>query len=313
MSLAPQPYEHSGGIGSSLIVVPLAGLIASLVFGLAYAYVDVYSPIGGWISILFVLGFAFAVGAVTVMAIKGSKCRNSVVATILAIVVGLLALYCAWVCFLFVLFRKANAVPFRWSDLPALFFSPAEIWQWILTLNQTGWFMMFGGQFNGPVLWICWAIEAAIILGVLALFGRYAIVGEVFCELCHAWTDDSETLRLSVPEQMEELQSLAAGHLTELYQLEPVAVDEFPRIQVETKRCCQCEKTIACQIKAMTRESDKQGNIVDKAQHLTKFLVITPDEYDRLVSLARRPIEVEPDETSAASNEADSSMEGDVG
>ncbi len=292
MSAVTSQYQHSGAIGSSLIVVPLTGAAASLLLGLAYAYVTVYSPIGGWISILFVLGYAFAVGIATVMAVRGSKCRNTAVAGLLAGLVSLAALYSAWVYFLFVLLRRGN-MPLLWTDLPTLFTSPVLLWNMLQAVNQNGWFEMFGGPVTGGMLWVFWLVEAAIIVGMITIFGMNAISDEVFCERCRAWTDTGEMLRLAVPEKLEELQSLAAGNLEGLYALEPVPLLEYPRMQVETKQCSVCRNMVTCKVKAMSQETDKQGNHVEKAKDLTGHLIISRDEYERMLDLAKRPVAID--------------------
>ncbi len=309
MSLVTSKYQHSGAIGSSLIVVPAVGAVASLLFGLAYAYITVYSPIGGWISILFVLGFAFAVGTTTVMAINKSKCRNTAVASLLAALVSLFALYSAWVFFLFALLRRSNA-PLEWADLPTLFASPLVNWNVIQVIGQNGWFVMFGGPVAGALLWVLWLIEAAIIVGMITMLGRNAISDEVFCERCRRWAASGETLLLSVPEKLEELQGLAAGHLDGLYGLEPVPFDEYPRMQIETKRCGACQDLVTCKIKAMSQEIDKQGSAVEKAKDLTGNLIISRDEYNRLEALAQRPVPI--DEIDEIDEEGDEDSEGEL-
>ena len=37
-------YQHSGSIGMSLVLVPLAGMVASLVFSVVYAYATFHNP-----------------------------------------------------------------------------------------------------------------------------------------------------------------------------------------------------------------------------------------------------------------------------
>ena len=272
MSSATSKYEMSGAIGSSLILVPVVGILAGLVCGSAYAYVTVYSPIGGWISIIFVVGYAFAVGLATAMAIKASKCRNTTLAGILALFVGLFALYSAWIFFLFVLLRQGG-VPIQWSDVPTMFFSAEANWDAVLAINNNGWFEMAGGTPSGIFLWVLWLIEAAIIVGMITSFGFGAVAQEVFCERCHCWIEDGPTLHLAAPERMETLQRLGSGHLEDLYQLDLVAFDEYPRMQVETKNCQECQNTATCRIKAVSLEIDKDGKSSEK---LNRFDTASP-------------------------------------
>ncbi len=86
-------YTHSGELGSSLLLAPIGGLIAAAVLAVAYAYISVYSPIAGWISILFVLGFGFGQGFTVGQIGYLAKCRNSGLLTIVGLVTGVVALY----------------------------------------------------------------------------------------------------------------------------------------------------------------------------------------------------------------------------
>ena len=55
-------YQHSGRLGSGVVVVPVAAVIAAVVLSFAYAYADVYSPIAGYVSIILVAVFGGATG-----------------------------------------------------------------------------------------------------------------------------------------------------------------------------------------------------------------------------------------------------------
>ena len=69
-------YRHSGKIGPAALSVPIMGIIGAIILSFVYAYITVYSPIAGYISILFVLGFAFGVGFAISWAGYSGKCRN---------------------------------------------------------------------------------------------------------------------------------------------------------------------------------------------------------------------------------------------
>lgn len=88
-----QIYSLSGDLGKGLLFAPLVGLVAGAVSAIAYAYVDVYSPIVGVISALFVLGLGFAVGMAVGWGGKVGHCRNAWLLHGIGFVVGLFTLY----------------------------------------------------------------------------------------------------------------------------------------------------------------------------------------------------------------------------
>jgi hypothetical protein len=279
-------YQHSGAIGSSLLLVPLTGILASLILGVVYAYATHYNPLA-WLAVIFVFVYGAAVGVVVASTIKASKCRNAKVASVLAVLVGLFALYGAWSAFLFVFMNRNGVLP--WTAFPRFFVSPLFQWDILLMVNQNGWFEVFGGTPKGIVLWSMWAVEALIIVALIGLIGAGAIVDEVFCERCRVWASDDTSVYLSAPDQMEDLQRLSEGQLTVLESLDTVPADEYPRIQVDTKICANCEELCACKIKAVMEKVDKEGNRTESANDLTGFLLLHPHDYAELLALNDRP------------------------
>ncbi len=303
MSQPASPYQHSGAIGTSLLLVPVAGIFASLVCGLAYAYASLHNPLV-WLAVILVFVYGFAVGWVVAAAVKVSKCRNTKVAGVVAILVGLFAFYSAWAFFLFV-FLRSN-IPLPWTEFPTFLMSPLAQWQMVLAINNNGWFEVFASTPTGLVLWAMWTCEAFIIVAMIGAMGAGSISDEVFCERCRIWADDGDTVYLAAPEEMEELQRLAAGDLDSLSTLDPVAASECPRVQVDTKFCSRCGDMSTCQIKAVMVQQDSEGKLSESAKELTEHLLLSSEQYQELVALAQRPIPVAEDEgeDSAESEEA---------
>lgn len=135
-----QAYEPSGALGN-VVLMAGTGIVASLVCGFAYAFIDVYSPLVGYVSILFVLGFGFAVGTALGFAAKAAKCRNPGFLHGLAALTGLFAVYSSWVFFEFALItRFGDGIPL--AGLIGLFLTPAAVWEIALNVNTEGWFTL---------------------------------------------------------------------------------------------------------------------------------------------------------------------------
>ncbi len=264
-----------------------------------YAYVTVYSPIGGYISILFIVGFGFAVGVLTAMAARISKCRNPKLAAGLGFLVSLFALYSAWVLFLFVLLRRSG-LEVGWAFLPDMFISPAATWSLIKGLNADGWFSIAGGTPSGIILWIFWAIEAIIIVLMVTIITHAAIDEEVFCENCRKWTETDPPLRLALPDDEDVIPRLIAGDVSALHELTPAELGEYPHLIAEVKYCEQCHQTATYQLKFVDLEAEKGEEPKEASKDLTKTLVLTAEAYQSLKQLAQAPPSVEPPEQELA-------------
>ncbi len=281
MNQVKHAYQHSGSSGFSFFLVPFIGVVASLIVAVAYAYATRYNPIV-YLSILLPFVYGAAIGFVVSKATVASKCRSTKVAGLLALLVGLVALYCAWAAFLIVLAELS------WANLPKLLLSPWDMWQVIVAVNADGWFTISGGTPKGLVLWGMWAAEAVIVLGVVGMMGANSIADRVFCERCRAWVGDGVSVYLEPPIEVSDIQSLAEGNLQLLESLESVEASESPRIQVDTKACAGCQDLYTCRIKAVMMTQDKEGNLTESAQELTPYLLISPDQYAVLGKLAVR-------------------------
>ena len=286
MSDSLHEYRLSGAAGGSPFIVPLVGILSSLVMSVAYAYVTVYSPIGGYISILFVLGYGFAVGVLTAMAARLSKCRNPKLAAALGFLVSLFALYSAWVLFVFVVLRRSG-LQMGWAFLPDMFISPGATWGFIKALNAEGWFSIAGGTPTGIILWIFWAIEAIIIVLMVTIITHAAIDEEVFCENCRKWTETDPPLRLALPDDEDVIPRLIAGDVGALHELSAADLGEYPHLVAEVKHCEQCNQTATYQLKFVDMEADKDEEPKETSKNLTKTLVLTEEAYNGLQKLAQ--------------------------
>ncbi len=288
MILSTNTYKHSGNLGGSVFVVPLVGIVAGLILALVYAYVTIYSPIAGYVSILFVLGLGFGVGFLMAYGAITSKCRNPTFLKAAGVLTGVFTLYAAWVFFEFVLLKRGGA-EITWANLPAMFFSPATIWDIAKSINVEGWYSLSSFTPSGIVLWIFWAIEAAIIIVMITVLTGFSIDDEVFCERCNQWLEADQPLALAIPET-EDLQTRAsAGEIDALEALAPATDVDFPRLAVEIKECGRCHGFTTYQVKLADQEVDDDGKTKDEVNDLTQVLLVSGTDRDRLKAIPAAP------------------------
>src|SRR5882757_4385041 len=91
-----QVYKHSGKFG---VQGPILALIAAVVLGIPLGII--YAYLVNWIPFVYVnffatLGYGFCIGIVASLLLKMAKVRHNGISGITGLLVGLIALYCAW-------------------------------------------------------------------------------------------------------------------------------------------------------------------------------------------------------------------------
>ena len=142
-------YSNSGHIGVGLLLIPAGAIAVSVGLSLAYVYVDVYFPIVGYISSLFLAGLVFGILTVISKLAHYSRCCNSLFlhGGIICVVV----FYVSWAIFVYALLnRYDNAFDARLIDVVL---AAGFVWAMARRINEEGWYSVFGFTPAGVVLW----------------------------------------------------------------------------------------------------------------------------------------------------------------
>lgn len=232
-----EPFQLSGHAGKAWLL-PVVGIAAAAASAFVYAWIDVYSPIGGYISILFVL--LLAAGAVLPVALAGRvlKVRSVMQLRIAGAVSGLAALYFAWAFFAWVLLLKGGA-----EDAPSAWFwvqTPAAIWRFANAVAENGWYTI-GHSLTptGIVIWILWGIEAAIVVGAGIVLAPGRILGRGFCEDCEQWMADEEAVMVPADEGAPA-KALRNHGLGGIQEVTAPSARAARWLRISRQRCPQC-------------------------------------------------------------------------
>lgn len=298
-------YKHSGRLGTGLFLLPIVGLLAAVLLSAAYAYAVVYTPIAGYVSLLFVGGLAFGLGWTIAKTGHIAKCRNTGFLAISGFVAGLIALYSSWAVFIFALFSKE--APELAASLDAYYLNPNFTWFWVRTISEDGWFSMFGGPIKGTTLWVMWGIEAAIIVIGTVLFSMMNMDEKVFCEDCNQWCDSHDgPAVLEIPQDATVLETLTPENVDSLAQLDGAPAESEQYIRVDGWKCSACDRTSAIQAKIAKIVIDKEGKASEEAQELTEVWLVDTAAHDHV--MRERPVKqyeaVEDDDDVSESDEA---------
>jgi hypothetical protein len=281
-------YTHSGKLGLSLVLVPIVAFIASVVLGVVYAYLVVYVPAAGYISILFVAGFAFLLGWLISISGYAARCRSTGFLHVAGLIFGAFALYVSWAAFTFALLKRSD-IGFHGSLLD-VFRSPGAIWSFAKAINAEGWYKVLGITPKGALLWIFWVIEALIVILGAAIIAGVGITGRVFCERCNRWcTTTEKAARLGQPQDQSQLAGLGPSNLAPLMSLSPAPESANPHIRVDTWHCPKCRTTAAVQAKTCSFTLDRKGKREEKTEDLTPVCLVSPETLQEIKTLAARP------------------------
>jgi hypothetical protein len=261
----------------------MGAILTVALLSIAYAYVDVYSPIVGYISLAFVVFFAFGVGWTVSKLGYIAHCRSLTFMGLAGLGTGLLALYVSWAAFEYVLLAR-NDESFT-ASLMDVIRSPGAVWETAKVINREGWYSIKGWTPKGGALWAFWGIEAAIIVGFSALFAGHAILEQVYCERCGRWcTAKRDVKRLGLPQSDDQLAQLQPNNLEPLASLGRASPRQNPFVRLDTWLCEKCKRTAAVQAKVVTIVTDKEGKPEEKTEDLTEVWSVTPAALEQIRS-----------------------------
>lgn len=255
-------YQHSGKYGFAPALFLAVGIPLLFILSVLYSYITLYNPIAGYLTLLILAGYVFISGAGISFLLKYGKSRNKTFVIAASVIGGLLALYFAWVIFLYALTNRLGG---GGANFLGLLLDPFAVWNAMVLINKTGWYKIFGTTPSGVVLWIMWGIEAVVIVLGIAFIGSLAIDDEMFCEQCDTWCEVSETKHLKVPP--EHIPTKASGiNVLTLNSLETAeSTTTRPVITAELLKCQTCPTCKGWRYKFVDSEIDDDGNEKDKA------------------------------------------------
>lgn len=233
-----EKFAYSGSLGRSPLLLAVLAVPLCVLWSVGYAYLDVYLPIGGVLTVFMILGYAFAVAMTVSMVGKLGKCRNPAALKLMGLGIGVLSLYVSWVVFLHALFARNE------PDAPGIIdfiTDPAMLWQGICVVNESGWYTIKGSTPSGIFLWILWVAEAVVVVGGAWWMSGVSLENEMFCEACGKWCEVGETtyrqpapgLLTAPPAEITPLQLLT---------LEPLPAKALPSFRAELLQCPGCKR-----------------------------------------------------------------------
>jgi hypothetical protein len=193
-------YQPSGKFSPVFILYfVLVSVLLFPLYGLAYAYLLWYIPII-YINFFVTLGFAFLVGlTLNVLVIKKGKVRNPILASVIGVLGGVVALYFHWASWLDLVINAGETYGdthigitvsnVKLFQIYELAIQPNLILDLIKEVNVTGTWGIRGATVSGIFLWVIWIIEALGVV-VVASFTAMGQSQKPFCEFSNDWYEE---------------------------------------------------------------------------------------------------------------------------
>lgn len=264
----PEDKAPVQGILICLVFAIAAGVIGGLVYALAAYYIPFI-----YISVLLAAGYGFLLGKTMDFGFKIGKIRGFKFQKILAVIGGLIGLYCTWAIWLGVVTE---------TGFFSMILKPLEVWQMVSLINVLGlWSLSDGDPITGTFLWICWLIEAIVIVGVAIYVASedrpFSVAGD-------NWAEEHVLLAR---------QPLAnpAAYVADLERKEYKELLAMPRGNSTTHHtlltmydCKGCDDYFL-HTQSILMEVDDDGKVEPVAYDVTKYIKVDPQAARELMAL----------------------------
>jgi hypothetical protein len=265
-----------------LVLTPLLGFGAGALLAFVYAYINSYNPFI-YITFLATLGLGFGAGMGVVFGLQKGKARNRLVASGLGLFAGVFTLYCSWAVYAYVLLQRADV---EGVSLVGMLLNPEGLFSFIVELNGQGAWSIKGTTPTGWFLWLVWALEAVIIVGIPTFLG-FTTASAPFCEKCLEWSVEMKNLLRIASSDKDEvkhrLEALDTAYV--LRAAKPAeGANEWCRFDMTQCKCKETTTISAVFIKLIVKDKELKE---DETTVVTNLLM-PADFADQLLSAGQQ-------------------------
>jgi hypothetical protein len=261
-------YRHSGKVPFlGLILLGIAGFIATPILGIVYGYLIFYIPFI-YVNLFVVFGYVYAVSFALSKAVRVGKIRNKWITALAAFGFGLLAEYVGWVAWIAALARD----PFFLIE----FFFPFDIIYIITELAKQGVWSLGSSTPTGAFLYTIWLAEAAAVIGGITYYTLHMLGDIPFCEESDAWADKSTGIAVFAPldNPREFKEAISQGNFSAFNELKPIQNgNEYTWFQLY--ECETCHNFFVLNIKDVRINTDYRGRQNTKQKDIVSNLKVS--------------------------------------
>jgi len=274
-------YRPSGAVPvMGTLTMLFGGMAASVILGFFAALINRYFPYV--IALLAVtLGYGAGVGAAVRFSAKIAHVRHPGFTRFVAFVVGLFAVYTAWVWYLWVHTQPGLNVLQQVGIVLGWFTQPGAIVNVMQFIAGQGAWSVFGWTPKGGVLYAIWTFEALMYISfAVAIAVNPALT---YCEACRCWTKRNEKLAHMPLTDFAALKTdLEAERYEVLDELRSQPCDMNNRLDIGAATCPYCTTTSFLTVSHVTVGNDGNGNPTENSEPVVQHLIVPREIADRM-------------------------------
>jgi len=209
---------------------------------------------------------------------KHGKCRSPIVAALIGIAAGSVAM------------AASHYTAYLWTlrSLPAG--GTLGFFDYLDVRAKVGWSFgkrsKSGMPITGWMVWTLWALEAAVVI-LAACVGASKAACQPFCETCHAWAD-KEAQKFGIPgltpgsiERISESDGLDEILSPPLEEIGPGPTV----LNYRVRSCPKCERVAFLDLEKQTTTYDKKGQATVANASVGSCLALSPEEVQAIDQL----------------------------
>jgi hypothetical protein len=285
ISKAPSGIRYYAHSGEYSLIGMVAATVGGLVAGIALAWI--YETSLYWIPLIYANllacgAFGGAVGLCTTWILRCFKCRNTILAMGLGLLVTAVAYLASWDFWIYRLLD--NQAPGQVSQY-AVATNPSAVWRMAVKVNHIGtWSMSTSSPaVKGVFLWIIWIAEAVTIF-VCSLMAAKLVSDTPFCESCGNWCKKkaigTEIRLLSREQAAEDATRIASGDFAVIAARGMCPVGDAEWIGFEVYRCENCGQTVTLTVKS-AQVVQRNGQRQTQSKNLVSKALLSPEQYEQ--------------------------------
>jgi len=266
-------YRLSGKFSPLAPALMLVATGAAAVIGCLYSVISYFIPFV-YLNFLLALGCGLAVGGAGYWTVRAGKVRNSLLAIVAGVVLGLIGLYASWSAWVLAL-----------SGWEVLILSPTTMIEVLKIMAADGVWSAFGGTPTGWVLYVIWTVEALMIVGGSTLLSLGGCLASPFCEKCDQWI----TQILPAPQfennihKEDCIAQLEAGNFDYLNSFKSTPSGELEgHVKVELLQCPTCQSNHFLNVKIVDISFDQKNQKQTKNTEVVQHLVLDTASFEKV-------------------------------
>jgi hypothetical protein len=275
---------------AGILALLVGGVAAALLLALVYIYAVWYIPFV-YINFLLCLGFGLGLGAVLAVLVRLGKLRSPGAVGVLALLIGLVAVYLEWGVYLTLIFNTEStgagadadtSTSFSLSLFIDIMTHPGAMWLAMQKINETGTWSLKSSTPSGVFLGVIWVIEAIIILGGTYLMAK-AQATEPFSETSNEWATE-ETLPHPLTFAQDAATTRTALETGQFHHLAPhtSAETEAPFARLKLHSAPNDHNCRYLTLENVTTTLDKKGKATQSTTTVVQHLAISPADFQEL-------------------------------